>query len=241
MPKAFRVLEQLVAAGLPRQEAYGIAEVIAEARELNSVFSGASVRQMLCKNGFSIDIATELSKALSHCFDASRLGTAFKPSALKFALVRAGLQSARADIILGAIEPCVVSAKGNEIRVPLAFAPAAGKVIMCDFTFLQKPEMQKVRRAIVLSRGASNGRTTLVPVSKTPPVVASPFHHRFAPGSYPFFHQADPVWAVCDHIYTVSLARVWKVNVGNKPVFPSISADDLNSVREKVVRAVGQP
>jgi uncharacterized protein YifN (PemK superfamily) len=241
MPKAFRVLEQLRAAGLHADEAFGIAKLVACAREINSVYAAGDVSQSLKSHGFAAIAAIQVASALSHCFDSARLGAAFRPNDLKFRMVRAGVRVPDAEAILAAIEPCVISAKGWEVRASLEFPPSAGKVVMCDFTFLQKPEMQKVRRAIVIARTASsNGRTTVVPVSKTRSIVISPYHHKFEPRAYPFFHQTDPVWAVCDHIYTVSLARVWKVNVENKPVFPNISAEDLAAIREKTATAIGR-
>ena len=101
--------------------------------------------------------------------------------------------------------------------------------------------MQKQRRAIVISpRGKTDyGRCTVVPVSKKPSIDGGAFYFEFPPGRYPFFHGEDPVWAVCDHVYVVSIARLWQVNVARKPTLPAITDDELRSIRVLVGTALG--
>ena len=71
----------------------------------------------------------------------------------------------------------------------------------------------------------------VVPVSKDSSNDGHALHHRFEPGSYPFFHAHDPVWAVCDHVYTVSLDRLWQINLHRRPVLPPISSADLGAIK----------
>jgi uncharacterized protein YifN (PemK superfamily) len=113
---------------------------------------------------------------------------------------------------------------------------------MCDFRFLRKPEMQKERRAIVISpRSMNRQRCVVVQVSMLRPEGLVPAHyHEFAPGTYRFFHRSNPVWALCDHLYTVSLERLWFVNdERNRRLNAELRTADLQAVQEKVQVGLG--
>jgi uncharacterized protein YifN (PemK superfamily) len=147
----------------------------------------------------------------------------------------------RAAALLAAIDPCVTTGRDAEVRAPIPHVPSAGRVVMCDFTFLAKPEMQKQRRAIVVSKrfASIKRRCKIIPVSKDPSNAGHPLHHEFPAGSYSFFHATEPVWAVCDHVYTVGLHRLWQINVARKPVLPLIAEADMTAIREMLGTSFG--
>jgi uncharacterized protein YifN (PemK superfamily) len=222
-------------------QSLAMASVIEQAKTEAVPFDREAILDRLC--------ATELSEAFAECFcdiaratfPSERFRCKFYRIPLKTALVRAKVPAVAAEALLDAVEPCVLALKTKEVRLPIPHSPGAGRVVMCDFRFLKVPEMQKERRAIVVSSRQTRdpGRVTLIPVSMTPPYAGDNCNFEFAPGSYPFFHQANPVWAVCDHVYTVSLSRLWQINVGLRPVTPAISAADLASVRQLVATNLG--
>jgi uncharacterized protein YifN (PemK superfamily) len=112
---------------------------------------------------------------------------------------------------------------------------------MCDFGYLMPPEMQKERRTIVVSTRSGSGRQrcAIIPVSMTPSRIQNRHHLEFQAGRYPFFHPQNPVWAVCDHVYTVALERLWQVNIDRRPHIPHIGDDDLREVRNRIGMALG--
>lgn len=147
----------------------------------------------------------------------------------------------QAEIFLAALTPAVVTPHRAEIRRPVGHPPGSGSVVMCHFGHLMPPEMQKERRTIVVSTRSGSGhhRCAVVPVSKTRARRTNRYHLEFPAGRYPFFHPTEPVWAVCDHVYTVALNRLWQVNIDRRPHIPHISGDDLMSVRNLLGMALG--
>ena len=178
-------------------------------------------------------MAEALRDALRNCFPSERFKVHFARITLKAALVRAGMTPRQADVLLAAIESAVVTPHNAEIRRPVKHPPGPGRVVMCNFNYLTTPEMQKERRAIVVSSRSSSsaGRCSVVPVSMSAPRNVNPHYYEFPAGAYRFFHSERPVWAVCDHVYTVSLERLWWINVNRKPILPAISDADLLSIR----------
>ena len=240
MPHALRVYKSCCASGIDEHLSMAIANVVAMSRNQSEDLSRQAVVDILCEGGFEEEPAEAITDALSHCFLSERFKSTYAPNKLKVSLVRAKVSTSRANAILEAIEPCIVTGRNAEVRAPIKHPPSPGKVVMCDFSFLRKPEMQKERRAIVVSRkSGSPGRVTVVPVSKSETNGEHPHHYEFPPRRYPFFHDSQPVWAVCDHLYTVSLTRLWQVNVRRRPTIPSISDDDLESIRRMVGTALG--
>lgn len=241
MPTAFKAFNALVALGLDRDCCHCIACEIEAAKAPDAKFSSEDILNRLCDGGIGEDLAEVLCDVLRNCFWTERFSTHFLTVPLKTRLVRSGLSAPNAEAVLAAIEPAVMTPRTAEVRAPIKHTPSPGRVVMCDFNYLRKPEMQKERRAIVISpRGKSDyGRCAVVPVTKKPSYDGGEFYFEFAPGSYPFFHRDDPVWAVCDHIYVVSLERLWKVNIVKKPELPSISDEELRSIRSLVGTALG--
>ena len=91
------------------------------------------------------------------------------------------------------------------------FRPKRGHVLMCDFTFLEVPEMVKWRPVVVVSpRLARDPRlVTVVPVSTRESRL--PYHPRLAAESLPPPFCRTPAWAKCDMLYTVSTARLDRI------------------------------
>lgn len=241
MPYAFSVYRALEATALDVPKRETIAGIVQRGRSESAHFSHEIILNELFDCGFDESIADVLVELLRNCFVSQRYSTHFSWVRLKASLVRAGLGAPKADALLHAIHPAIVTPQNSEVRVPVKYCPAPGRIVMCDFRFLSKPEMQKERRAIVLSKrvDAEPGRCTVVPVSMSPARGDNSFYYEFAPGLYQCFHKSNPVWAVCDHIYTVSLARMWKVNVQHRPCMPALSEEDLKAIRTLVGTALG--
>lgn len=233
MPHGLRVYGTLCETDLNGERALAVGNIVATARGPTGFYNEEVVVNLLCDAGFTEEQGEAVARALACCFPSERFKRSFTAAALKFNMVRSGISAACADAVLDAIDPCITTGRDAEVRAPIPHVPGPGRVVMCDFTFLAKPEMQKQRRAIVVSKRFSSikGRCKVVPVSKDPSNGGHPLHHEFAPGAYPFFHQTEPVWAVCDHVYTVGLGRLWQVNVNRKPQLPPISDADLEAIR----------
>jgi uncharacterized protein YifN (PemK superfamily) len=241
MPHAIRIFRQLRAINFDEPKALAIAAVFERAKTEGSAFVRESILDELCEAGLSEVLAEAIADVARPTFPSERFRTNFLRTPLKTALVRAKLPALHAEAFLDAVEPCVVALKTRESRAPVPYSPGPGRVVMCDFRFLKVPEMQKERRAIVVSSRQTKdpGRVTVVPVSMTPPHSGDTCNHKFEPGAYPFFHKDNPVWAICDHVYTVSLTRLWQINVALRPSIPQISADDLAAVRLMVATNLG--
>ncbi|HET9718300.1 MAG TPA: type II toxin-antitoxin system PemK/MazF family toxin [Pseudolabrys sp.] len=242
MPHSLRVYKCLKALGISEERSLAIADVIETAKMEPSIFNGEKIVDDLCDAGFSEDLAEVLRDALRTCFPSQRFRAHFDKVRLKTRLVRANMPAAIAEPFLNALDAAVIAPRHAEIRQAVQHQPSPGRVVMCDFTFLKKPEMQKERRAIVVSARSENytGRCAVVPVSKLPSITPNPHHYEFAPGTYPFFHATEPVWALCDHIYTVSLERLWMVNVNRRPMTAAaISRQHLMEVRNLLGTALG--
>jgi uncharacterized protein YifN (PemK superfamily) len=211
-----------------------VAEEVERARADLAVYDREDIIDRLCDSGFTEEMSEAICSVIRNCYVAQRFVVHFKPVPLKTSLVRSHMVAATAQAFLDAIDPCVVSSRTSERRQPVIHQPSPGRVVMCDFTFLRKPEMQKERRAIVVSARSSNatGRCAVVPVSKLKAAIPNPAHYEFTPGTYHFFHKTEPVWAICDHIYTVSLERLWMVNVGHRPdPAAAVSPQHLAAIR----------
>lgn len=233
MPHGLRVYRSLSEADYDAERALAVATIVASARGGAEPFRRQATIDLFEDAGFEEEQAEILTDALACCFLTERFQRNFEPAKIKFRLVRAGLSAACADQFLAAIDPCVLSGRDAEVRASIQYAPQPGRVVMCDFSFLQKPEMQKQRRAIVVSKRLASvtGRCSVVPVSMHALNAGHPLHLEFAPGTYNFFHATNPVWALCDHVYTVGLNRLWQINMGRKPSIPTISAKHMTDIR----------
>lgn len=132
--------------------------------------------------------------------------------------------------------------------MPITFKPSTGMVLMCNFdTGFQSPEMVKVRPVVVLSPQRNNGQTcTVVPLSSTAPEIMGPVHHEIDPLSLPArLRKVGPIWAKCDMVTTVGLARLDRVKDGRdgagkrRYVAQSVTLDDLLAIRRAVLIALG--
>jgi uncharacterized protein YifN (PemK superfamily) len=238
VPHAFHVYRNLKGIGFSDEQAAAIGTVIEQGDDPGRLFVSEAVQDILFEAGMKEIEAEIYARVLQNCFASEKRTLFFDQVKLKRDLVRSGIIAARATEFLEFIDPCVVTMRTREIRAPVRYAPGAGKVVMCDFTHLMRPEMVKERRAIVLSRNSSSKRTCIVvPVSKSRPRGEGTSFVEFSPGAYSCFHTTEPVWAVCDHVYTVALTRLWQVNIQQKPQMPSLSTDHLEEIRSRV-RAV---
>lgn len=241
MPNALRVYTTLKGVGVQDDKALAVAALVATSKTPDAIYREGDAVDVLFDAGFEEPLAEAVARAIANCFPSQKFCRTYNRTQLKTALVRGQWSAATSETFLDALEPCIVTPSTREVRAPVKHPPGAGKVVMCDFSFLKRPEMQKERRAIVVStRSASgSGRCMVVPVSKTEAAEPNSHHHRFEAGSYPFFHPTEPVWAVCDHLYTVSLSRLWQINIRDRATIPSISADDLAAVRKLVGTSLG--
>ncbi|WP_155740060.1 type II toxin-antitoxin system PemK/MazF family toxin [Pandoraea pnomenusa] len=97
--------------------------------------------------------------------------------------------------------------------MPLPYHPKRGEVLVCDFsTGFRAPEMVKIRPVIVMSSKESHSRRlcTVVPISTTSPKPVKSWHHNLLPFAIPGWECADPMWAKCDMVQTVSFDRLNK-------------------------------
>jgi uncharacterized protein YifN (PemK superfamily) len=239
MPHAFRTYKQFQTLGFTEAQSSAFAGVVERAKANHERFNKERVGDALFDGGFNDHQSEALSAVLQHCFYSEIFSTHLDERILKFNLVRSGISAVLADGILAAIKPATVTRRDNYPRVPIRFAPSAGRVVMCDFTHLIKPEMVKERRAVVIAKGASEQCAVVIPVSMKETNNGHPFYHRMEAGSYQFFHQLNPVWALCDHVYTVSLSRTWQVVTRNRPSIPSLRPDDLAAIRRLLGTSLG--
>jgi uncharacterized protein YifN (PemK superfamily) len=100
--------------------------------------------------------------------------------------------------------------------MPLNFHPASGAIVICDFsTGFQPPEMVKVRPVVVISPRRRTGQlATVVPLSSTPPAVFESWHYAIPAGAYP--PARGPMWAKCDVVATVALARLDRIKTRDR-------------------------
>lgn len=125
----------------------------------------------------------------------------------------------------------------------------AGNVFMLDFgeLELEPPEMVKRRMVAVVSpKGLNNDRNlaTVIPLSTSPP--NDPVKH-VVPLSKEYYWAGDAqIFAKCDMIYTLSLARLEHLTAykrskrgSNYQPVPQLSAEDLRNIRIGIAHAVG--
>lgn len=126
--------------------------------------------------------------------------------------------------------------------MPLTFHPPPGTIVICDYgSGFVPPEMVKTRPVVIVSprfRRRAN-LCTVVPLSTTAPDPVEPYHHPLSPGAYPPA-AGRPMWAKCDMLATVALARLDRVNLGkrNYTTF-TMPAEDMKGIRRGVLHALG--
>lgn len=103
--------------------------------------------------------------------------------------------------------------------MPLAYHPAPGTVLLCDFnTGFVAPEMVKRRPVVVLSPQIQ-GRArlcTVVPISTQVPVQIMPFHYEILNFNPALPHPWDqgPNWVKGDMVCAVSFDRLELIRMG---------------------------
>lgn len=126
----------------------------------------------------------------------------------------------------------------------LSFPPRLGAVVQCDFFGMIAPEMVKKRDVVVIARNKRNNQlVTVIPLSTTEPVELESHHHALESNPRPDGDKALKVWAKCDMIYTVSLARLDMYYThsrrgGRQSVTRQVSRVDLLAIRMAVASAL---
>lgn len=130
------------------------------------------------------------------------------------------------------------------------FVPERGRILMCNFDMARvPPEMEKVRRVVVVSprsynrrHGSKPGRCLVVPFSATNPA------HHLTPADVPFdatTYRSLTVetWAVCSAVMTVSHDRLDRVPIrlGRRIMYSAemLSGADMTRVELGLRHALG--
>jgi len=128
--------------------------------------------------------------------------------------------------------------------MPLLYQPKPGSVVMCDFHGFTAPEMVKTRPVVILAKHKHNNQlVTVVPLSTTAPHTVEDHHHELSTNPLPDEPDYVQVYAKCDMIYTVALARLDRYKIrtrkGREYVIPVLSAPDFAGVQQAVASALG--
>lgn len=129
--------------------------------------------------------------------------------------------------------------------MPLEFHPKTGTIVVCDYgTGFVAPEMVKIRPVVIVSPRFRTRPSlcTVVPLSSVRPEPHELYHHLLSIEAYP--PARGPMWAKCDMLSTVSLARLDKIKVrgvGGKRDYVTFQMppDDLVAIRQCVRFALG--
>lgn len=125
--------------------------------------------------------------------------------------------------------------------MPLKYHPKSGTIVICDFgTGFVPPEMVKARPVVIVSPRFRRRPSlcTVVPLSSVTPDPVEPYHHRLSPGAYP--PARSDMWAKCDMLATVSLARLDRVKTGKRQYATFELAEvELQAIRDCVKTALG--
>ncbi|WP_075358503.1 type II toxin-antitoxin system PemK/MazF family toxin [Caballeronia sordidicola] len=131
--------------------------------------------------------------------------------------------------------------------MPLPFQPRLGVVVQCDFAGMVVPEMVKKRDVVVIARNKHNHHlVTVVPLSTTTPARIEDYHHRLERNLRVDGDPNAEVWAKCDMLYTVSLARLSMYYTrtrrgGRQTVSMAVSQTDFQAIQAAVASALGLP
>lgn len=125
--------------------------------------------------------------------------------------------------------------------MPLKYHPKSGTIVICDFgTGFVPPEMVKARPVVIVSPRFRRrpALCTVVPLSSVMPDPVEPYHHQLSPGAYP--PARSDMWAKCDMLATVSLARLDRVKIGKRQYATfELPEAELRAIRECVKTALG--
>lgn len=126
--------------------------------------------------------------------------------------------------------------------MPINFFPRAGQIFVCDYTSFKEPEMTKKRPVIIISPRLPyrSQLATVVPISTTAPKHDLPFVVRLSKNYHPTDEASPATWAKCDMVTNLSIERLDAFKVGRrKYVYPTLTQEDLKSVRRGVVHGLG--
>jgi uncharacterized protein YifN (PemK superfamily) len=124
----------------------------------------------------------------------------------------------------------------------LAFHPRAGTLLICDFHGMIEPEINKKRPVIVVTPRLPyrDKLAMIVPTSTTAPLHPQPFQVRLSRNYHPNEDGNIAVWAKCDLVCSVSLARLDRFKIAPRQyAAPAISREDLAAVRKGIAAALG--
>ena len=118
--------------------------------------------------------------------------------------------------------------------MPINFVPERGRILMCDYDMARvPPEMEKVRRVVVISprsynhrHGSGPGRCLVVPFSATNP------DRHLTRADIPFdvlSYECLTVetWAICSAVMSVSHKRLDRVSIRQRNGPPRFSVEAL--------------
>jgi mRNA interferase MazF len=129
----------------------------------------------------------------------------------------------------------------------LRFHPRRWMVLMCDFkTGFVEPEMTKARPVVVISEELKGrpGLCTVVPLSTTTPDPIRPYHLILHRNSLPRPMWGKTIWAKCDMLATVSLARLDCIKIGRaqdgKRIYSTtcVIPNDVRKIKKAVLHAL---
>jgi uncharacterized protein YifN (PemK superfamily) len=130
--------------------------------------------------------------------------------------------------------------------VPLPFQPKARQIVFCDFRGYEVPEMVKRRPVVVLAPSPTNRQlVAVVPLSTTQAHRDTQHHVRLGEDILPMAG-GKAVWAKCDMIAVVSIARLDFIPLpGHRPgakrqyLRRRIEATRFDQIRIQVADALG--
>ena len=132
----------------------------------------------------------------------------------------------------------------------LAYYPRIGEILLCDYaTGFVVPEMVKRRPVVVISPRLRRRAdlVTVVPLSTTEPAPAEAHHCLIALGRpLPRPFGSPSMWAKCDMVATVALARLDRFRVGRSGghgarlfVSGQLDGNQVRAVRAAVLCGLG--
>ena len=130
--------------------------------------------------------------------------------------------------------------------MPIPYQPKSRQIVMCDFRGFEQPEMVKKRPVVVLAPHKKNSKlVAVVPLSTTEPTEMEPHHHRLLHNPLPDAPNV-PVWAKCDMVAVVSIARLDLIRTGRRLpdgrreyLQSKLGQDQFDAIRRGVAHALG--
>jgi uncharacterized protein YifN (PemK superfamily) len=131
--------------------------------------------------------------------------------------------------------------------MPITFVPERGRILVCNYDMARvPPEIDKTRRAVVMSprsynerHGMGPGRCVVVPFSATRPVKPTRSDVIFGVGVYETLTQET--WAICSAVMSVSHSRLDRVAVASGFSQEFLSEEDLERLEVGLRYALGFP